>query len=743
MYLHMQRHCACTRFLPLSAITMVATTACALVLLATISQGAIAYAEIKEFGLTESAYDMGDSPDIRFSFTGEIVAGDSGPVYVFVAYGNKDTVILADPNVGSDNVFVTNPRLVSDIFSAPGEYTATAITHDQKREDGITIPLEFKDNVLYTEPDFDLRISNIPDKTTREGEQVSLRVTVTDGSIDGVKYKLVGAVQRGASIDSDTGVFTWTPGERMGTTNGAMYSFEVSASKIPLSDTAKFTIIVKKAAESKDTQSSSPSSSSSSSTSSSEPDPRPTAVRSSDTRTTLAVPANFVERGVNPQSYVDRYNNQPSFQDWFDEHYSQYDSIYHAVGLPEVPASFVDETEDPQNYVDRYNNQPSFQDWFDEHYSQYDSIHHAVGLPEPGMPDEKAASGDTDAASAPPAEPIDTEPEPIPVRELPRLDVPLADFVDAAQDPMTYVERYNTDDTYKAWFDEHYIDEYGTIYRAVGLLDVPASFVDASADPQSYVDRYDTDDAYKAWFDENYSEYLSIYHAVGLPEPDAAEQAPEAAEPQLPPPVVAPGAVVPAGLTLQPGQEFGECGEGTELVDNYCVIIGTKPPAAAAAAAASADDTEEKDEKSSSGGLFGGGCLIATAAYGSELAPQVQMLREIRDSNLMQTNMGSSFVAGFNTVYYSFSPHVADAEREHPALRYMIMNLLAPMLHTLSVMEHADTESKVLAYGIAVILGNIMMYVGAPVLYASLMYRYVARKSVHSATCRQEEDNAQ
>ena len=29
----------------------------------------------------------------------------------------------------------------------------------------------------------------------------------------------------------------------------------------------------------------------------------------------------------------------------------------------------------------------------------------------------------------------------------------------------------------------------------------------------------------------------------------------------------------------------------------------------------------------------GGGCLIATAAFGSEMAPQVQFLREIRDGN--------------------------------------------------------------------------------------------------------------
>jgi len=51
----------------------------------------------------------------------------------------------------------------------------------------------------------------------------------------------------------------------------------------------------------------------------------------------------------------------------------------------------------------------------------------------------------------------------------------------------------------------------------------------------------------------------------------------------------------------------------------------------------------------------GGGCLIATATYGSEMAPQVQLLREIRDNQLMNTGSGASFMTGFNQFYYSFS----------------------------------------------------------------------------------------
>ena len=92
----------------------------------------------------------------------------------------------------------------------------------------------------------------------------------------------------------------------------------------------------------------------------------------------------------------------------------------------------------------------------------------------------------------------------------------------------------------------------------------------------------------------------------------------------------------------------------------------------------------------------GGGCLIATAAYGSELAPQVQMLREIRDNQLMNTESGSAFMSTFNEAYYSFSPYIADLERESPVFKEIVKAGLTPMLSTLSIMESAETESEVL-----------------------------------------------
>jgi len=109
-----------------------------------------------------------------------------------------------------------------------------------------------------------------------------------------------------------------------------------------------------------------------------------------------------------------------------------------------------------------------------------------------------------------------------------------------------------------------------------------------------------------------------------------------------------------------------------------------------------------------------GGCLIATATYGSEMAPQVQLLREIRDNQLMNTDSGVSFMTGFNQLYYSFSPDIADMERENPVFKEFVKIAISPMLLSLSIMTFAESENEILGFGIGVILLNIGMYFVLP-----------------------------
>ena len=113
-----------------------------------------------------------------------------------------------------------------------------------------------------------------------------------------------------------------------------------------------------------------------------------------------------------------------------------------------------------------------------------------------------------------------------------------------------------------------------------------------------------------------------------------------------------------------------------------------------------------------------GGCLIATATYGSELAPQVQLLRELRDNTVLQTESGTSFMTGFNQFYYSFSPTIADYERENPAFKEAVKLTLTPLLTSLTLLQYADIDSEydMLGYGIGIILLNVGMYFIAPAL---------------------------
>ena len=123
----------------------------------------------------------------------------------------------------------------------------------------------------------------------------------------------------------------------------------------------------------------------------------------------------------------------------------------------------------------------------------------------------------------------------------------------------------------------------------------------------------------------------------------------------------------------------------------------------------------------------GGGCLIATAAFGSELSSQVQFLREIRDSTVLQTESGTSFMAGFNQFYYSFSPAIADYERENPAFKEVVKLTLTPLLTSLTLLQYADidSESEMLGYGIGIILLNIGMYFVAPAVLIMIIRKRV------------------
>ena len=402
----------------------------------------------------------------------------------------------------------------------------------------------------------DISISPLGMFSIDEKRTLSFSVNIEKSSSDVVRYSLESDPPQGAQINSSTGLFSWTPNNTQG---GKTYTFDIVAKKDSARDAESVTITVNDTID--DTTNDT-----TNNTNNPPPpppkDPNDTMQNSDDS--TLSI-APFVDPNEDPQYYIDRYNSEPAYKEWFDTNYSEYSSIQQAVGLdepPKIPAPFVDPNEDPQYYIDRYNSEPAYKEWFDENYPEYSSIYQAVGLENP-----------TDA---------------------------LGDNSDNSGDISGDISGDNSDDN--------------------------------STEPK----------------DE---------------------------EP-----------------------EFGECGVGTELVGDTCEVIPQSN---------------------------GGGCLIATAAYGTEMAPQVQMLREIRDSSVANTTSGAAFINTFNHIYYTFSPQIADYQRENPVFREMVKITITPLVTSLGIMSLADSEELVMMYGVLVIMMNTGLYIGAPaiVMYGVIQYK--------------------
>ena len=130
------------------------------------------------------------------------------------------------------------------------------------------------------------------------------------------------------------------------------------------------------------------------------------------------------------------------------------------------------------------------------------------------------------------------------------------------------------------------------------------------------------------------------------------------------------------------------CGPGTIEKDGMCIPEVDKEP------------------------IGGGGCLIATAAYDdSELSSQIQSLRHIRDNILLNTKSGQTFMQVFNSFYYSFSPYIADLERENQILKQAVKITITPLLYTFSILDtEINSENEMIFYGLIVISLNMLIY---------------------------------
>jgi len=288
--------------------------------------------------------ENGNSPIIGYKIE---VKRDSNSYTTLVANTESTTETYSHTNL------ITNARYI---------YKISAINSA-----GVSEP----SNEFYATPkSTNVQISSMGKLTIDEGKLLSFTVKLVDNSVKDVVFSLEKNPPSGAKIISNTGMFSWTPSSSDG---GKTHTFDVVAKKDGISDRETITIVVNDVMN--DSQSTT------------EPEPKQ---KTSEPKELGIAP--FVDESKDPQSYVDRYNSEAIYKKWFDDNYSEYSSIYEAVGLEkplEIPAPFVDESKDPQSYVDRYNSEAIYKKWFDDNYSEYSSIYEAVGLEEPKIKEKK------------------------------------------------------------------------------------------------------------------------------------------------------------------------------------------------------------------------------------------------------------------------------------------------------------------------------------------------------------------
>ena len=277
------------------------------------------YAEVTEFSIEKNFYTI----DEGIVFVG---TEDEGNTFVNVEMtdpnGGKSLLVTALSN--SDGIFETNAKKVDEFFSIIGMYEFTAFTI--QKDNGISVTLEFDGNKIAQPTKSILQLNSIPDKTVEVEKTISFTVSITDDSFidtyDGRDpvYSLENAPVD-ATIDDITGKFIWTPSKSYGSFEDVIYNFDIIVNANNQEDRENISIIVKKAYD--------------------EPVIEPKAEPVIEPKAEPVIEpiksttASFVDTTKDPQSYVDRYNNEPTYKEWFDENYSQYSSIYEAVGLEE------------------------------------------------------------------------------------------------------------------------------------------------------------------------------------------------------------------------------------------------------------------------------------------------------------------------------------------------------------------------------------------------------------------------
>ena len=286
------------------------------------------YAEVTEFSIEKNFYTNNEG----VVFLGTVDEGRK-LISVLMTDPNGKESMLVSAISNSDGVFETTPKNVDNFFSIIGTYQFTAFTI--QKDNGKIISLEFDGNKVLEPTKYVLQLNSIQNKIIEVEKTITFTASIKDNSVTDVIYTLENTTRglentiTGATIDPSTGKFVWTPSKSYGSYEDVIYNFDIIVNVEDKEDRESISITVKKAYD--------------------EPVIEPKVEPVIEPKVepviepkvepvielTKSTVASFVDATKDPQSYVDRYNDESIYKEWFDENYSQYSSIYEAVGLEE------------------------------------------------------------------------------------------------------------------------------------------------------------------------------------------------------------------------------------------------------------------------------------------------------------------------------------------------------------------------------------------------------------------------
>ncbi|MDH3611179.1 MAG: fibronectin type III domain-containing protein, partial [Nitrosopumilus sp.] len=229
-------------------------------------------------------------------------------------------------NSGSYSILVDNTKSTTTTYSHTNLTPNTKYTYKVSAINGIGLGNASNESsgTATDAPAQVLELKPLGKLSTDQGKRLSFIAGITDTSINDVRFSLAGNAPGGASISSSSGSFTWTPSN----TQSGTFTFDVIVKANSLEDRESITITVNDVSD----------------TIPDEPKEEPKDEPEEPAEPEELGIAAFVDPAKDPQSYVDRYNNEPSYKKWFDDNYPEYDSIQQAVGIKASKeiAAFVD-----------------------------------------------------------------------------------------------------------------------------------------------------------------------------------------------------------------------------------------------------------------------------------------------------------------------------------------------------------------------------------------------------------------